>query len=220
MHRIARIILIYTFLTFYACHTREIQHPEPLQKAITHFYTENENEEVLQQLELLSKNPLDDISKELVTVFRAGALCEQGQVDSAALIIKQLDPKKIQTVNTGWYNNILGLILFRQNEYAEAYKSLLKVSADKNNDLRAIALSERLLARISFLLSDQDKALEWLLLSTRHFKKLEMPKSEAVNLKILGRHYMNNGEFQEALSYFCRPKKPSGSLMITLNFSI
>lgn len=205
--RVAIYCLLFSLPLCYSCQSIGIQHPEQIEQAIVHFYNENENEKVVQILDNTDSIPLNNISRELIQILRAGALCELWLTDSSNLAIQALQPEKLHATNQGWYYSIKGLIQFRRSEIGEAYKSLITANGSKYLDPRSKALNERILARISFQLGEQDKGIEWLALSTQHFRELNLRKSVAVNEKTLGRYYMNNGNYAEAQQCFISAEK-------------
>ena len=205
--RVAIYCLLFSLPLCYSCQSIGIQHPEQIEQAIVHFYNENENEKVVQILDNTDSIPLNNISRELIQILRAGALCELWLTDSSNLAIQALQPEKLHATNQGWYYSNKGLIQFRRSEIGEAYKSLITANGSKYLDPRTKALNERILARISFQLDEQDKGIEWLALSTQHFRELNLRKSVAVNEKTLGRYYMNNGNYAEAQQCFISAEK-------------
>ena len=183
----------------YSCNRQHNNYPPQLENAIQLFYIENRNEEVLNCISKLTKIELSDSQTALISqLFKAGALCESGKPDSAYSIIKSLNPMNENDECKFWYESIQGLVLFRMDQLGNAYRILIPTTNSKFIDKRALALNERLLARISFDLGDQEKAVEWLVLSTRHFNEAGLPKSIGVNLKLEGRNYMNNHNYGEA----------------------
>lgn len=204
---------IYLLLLFFifdnSCSQQPKQHyPPHLEKAIQLFYTENRNKEVLNCISKLTKSELADSQTALISeLFKAAALCESGKPDIAYKIIKTLSTLDQNEQCQFWHKSIQGLVQFRMDQLGNAYRTLIPTTNSKFVDKRALALNERLLARISFDLGDQEKAVEWLVLSTRHFKEAGLPKSIGVNLKLEGRSYMNNHNYNEAQDAFKAAEK-------------
>lgn len=203
------LFLLLFFVFAYSC-TRQHNnnYPPQLEKAIQLFYLENRNEEVLNCISQLTKIELADSQTALISqLFKAAALCESGKPDSAYRMIKSLNPMNENDECKFWYKSMQGLVLFRMDQLGNAYKILTTTINSTFIDKRALALNERLLARISFDLGDQGKAVEWLVLSTRHFNEAVLPKSIGVNLKLEGRNYMNNHNYAEAKESFSAAEK-------------
>ncbi|MDO9152910.1 MAG: helix-turn-helix domain-containing protein [Paludibacter sp.] len=198
------IFLFLTYLFFSGCkQTDKINYPPHLEKAIQLFYTENKNQEVLVELEELTSDEVsNDQTAFLTKLFRAAALCELGKTDSALKVLNALSIINLNDQNSFWYNSIKGLVLFRNEQLPDAYRTLMLTTNTNFSYLSAQALNERILARISFTLSDEQKGVEWLIASTRHFTEAGLLKSTGVNEKILGRYYMNNGNYNEAILSF------------------
>ncbi|MBP1663397.1 MAG: putative rane protein [Bacteroidetes bacterium] len=187
----------------YACNKSAVtSYPEPLINAISLFYQENQNEKVLAELDKLSGLQSSDEIERMAVLFRTAALCESEKTDNASALFRSIQPILDNDRFMFWYNSIKGLILFRQDDLVNAYEALLNTINSRHKDIRALALNERILARISFLLSDQTKGIEWLTLSTKHFEQAGLEKGKAINLKSLGRFYMNNGSYTKALHTF------------------
>lgn len=207
------LFFIYLLLLFFvfanSCSQQpKQQYPPHLEKAIQLFYTENRNKEVLNCISKLTKSELADSQTALISqLFKAAALCESGKPDSAYKIIKTLSALDQNEQCQFWYKSIQGLVQFRMDQLGNAYRTLIPTTNSKFVDKRALALNERLLARISFNLGDQEKAVEWLVLSTRHFKEAGLPKSIGVNLKLEGRSYINNHNYSEAKDAFKAAEK-------------
>lgn len=173
----------------------------PIQKAIELFYIENQNDSILKIL--TPDLNLDNRNTTLKNILTAAALCESGDVDSASTLFSTIKINEKDKVLSYWYKHIGGLILFRENNMTEAYKMLETAVLGMSYDLRANALSERLIARILFTYgSDKEKGVEWMAKSSLHFQEAGLEKSIGINQKILGRFYMNIGNQKEALYFF------------------
>jgi AraC-like DNA-binding protein/tetratricopeptide (TPR) repeat protein len=194
--------LLFFFFLFWGCKSPKPEHPELIEQAIVSFYNENENEEVLNVLAKSDSVLLNNQSEELIKILKAAALCELWQADNSWQIISTIDEGSVYKSNKVWYYSIRGLIQFRQSKTSESYQSLITANKFDYADIRPIALNQRILARIAFQLDDHENGMRWLALSTRNFKAAELAKSVAVNEKILGRYYMNTGNFDEALRSF------------------
>ena len=200
-------ICFFLLLNFGCNKSPDATYPEPLAKAITYFYNENENEKVTDELIKLNPQKSNEEVNGMVQLFTAAALNETEKVDSAYKIFNSIKPLTHNDRFMFWYSSIQGLILFRQNELFRAYKILATTTTSNYKDIRALALNERVLARISFLLSDQNKGVEWLSLSTNHFEEVGLIKNTAVNLKILGRYHMTNRNYAKAFQSFITAEK-------------
>ena len=201
-------IVLFLFISTSCSKSRVNNYPPAITTAIDYFYTENENEKVLEALDQLTQKDLQQPDNILMRkLLSAAALCELGKTDSAAQILSTINNNNLSEESAFWYRSIEGLILFRQNEFTKAYKALNITINTNFINIKALALNERLLARISFSLSDQQKAIEWLLLSNNHFKQAGLTKSIGVNYKIEGRYYMNNKNYSEALKKFKAAEK-------------
>ena len=201
-------IISLLFISTSCSKSRVNNYPHAITTAIDYFYTENENEKVLEALDQLTQKDLQQPDNILMRkLLSAAALCELGKTDSAAQILSTINNNNLSEESAFWYRSIEGLILFRQNEFTKAYKALNITTNTNFINIKALALNERLLARISFSLSDQQKAIEWLLLSNNHFKQAGLTKSIGVNYKIQGRYYMNNKNYSEALKQFKTAEK-------------
>ena len=201
-------IVLFLFISTSCSKSRVNNYPPAITTAIDYFYTENENEKVLEALDQLTQKDLQQPDNILMRkLLSAAALCELGKTDSAAQILFTINNNNLSEESAFWYRSIEGLILFRQNEFTKAYKALNITTNTNFINIKALALNERLLARISFSLSDQQKAIEWLLLSNNHFKQAGLTKSIGVNYKIEGRYYMNNKNYSEALKKFKAAEK-------------
>lgn len=201
-------IVLFLFISTSCSKSRVNNYPPAITTAIDYFYTENENEKVLEALDQLTQKDLQQPDNILMRkLLSAAALCELGKTDSAAQILSTINNNNLSEESAFWYRSIEGLILFRQNEFTKAYKALNITTNTNFINIKALALNERLLARISFSLSDQQKAIEWLLLSNNHFKQAGLTKSIGVNYKIEGRYYMNNKNYSEALKKFKAAEK-------------
>lgn len=201
-------IVLFLFISTSCPKSRVNNYPPAITTAIDYFYTENENEKVLEALDQLTQKDLQQPDNILMRkLLSAAALCELGKTDSAAQILSTINNNNLSEESAFWYRSIEGLILFRQNEFTKAYKALNITINTNFINIKALALNERLLARISFSLSDQQKAIEWLLLSNNHFKQAGLTKSIGVNYKIEGRYYMNNKNYSDALKKFKAAEK-------------
>lgn len=197
-----RLFLCLLSLSFVFCSCRrEAVHsyPPALQQTVDLFYVENQNDSVLTLLS--SDDALDDRYSDLKNIFTAAALCEKGEVDSAAAVIARVKPSRKLHADF-WYEHIKGLILFRENNYAEAYNTLFKAVNGTCRDTRAAALSERLIARILFTYGYNYDSVDWLIKSSSHFQQAGLEKSEGINEKILGRYYLSTGSTAEAFTSF------------------
>lgn len=191
------VLLIFMFSS---CKER-LSYSPPIKKAIELFYIENQNDSILQLL-----NPglqLNGRNMVLKDIFTAAALCENGDVDSASTLFAGIKIEEEDKILSYWHQHIGGLILFRENEPVEAYKLLEKAVSGTCYDIRANALSERLIARILFVYgSNKEEGIEWMAKSSQHFQQAGLEKSIGINEKILGRFYMNIGNQKEALYFF------------------
>ena len=196
-----RILIMFFPIVFVSCHETS-QYPFALNKAIDYFYIENKNDSVLLMLQVPSLKKQSKDIQDICQVFSAAAYCEQGKVDTARLIFHRVLPNYSNKELMNWYKSIEGLILFRENQLTKSYQVLTSMSEGKYMDKRALALNERLIARILFSLSESDQAIEYIVSSNQHFKECNLIKGVAINEKLMGRHYMQIGNFPQALKSF------------------
>jgi len=198
-----RVYIAIVLFLVVCCQHSDINMPLVFEKATALFYLENHNEEVVVETTKIITSSTNFEVKTFALLLRAGAYCELSQMDSANVIINSLDIKQIKLDRNlyFWYNAMHGLQLFRSGNFPEAYKVLSLVLTD-DIDNRATALSLRLLARIHFNSGDSNLATEFLAQSTELFLKANLPKSVAINHKILGRYYANKKEFAKATEQF------------------
>lgn len=196
-----RILIMFFPIVFVSCHETS-QYPFALNKAIDYFYIENKNDSVLLMLQVpgLQKQPKE--IQDICQIFNAAAYCEQGKVDTARVILHRIFPNRSNERLMNWYKSVEGLILFRENKLTKSYQVLTSMSEDKHMDKRALALNERLIARILFSLSESEQAIEYIVSSNRHFEECNLKKGIAINEKLMGRHYMRIGNFAQALKSF------------------
>ncbi|MDO5665010.1 MAG: helix-turn-helix domain-containing protein [Bacteroidia bacterium] len=194
--------IIYSVLIIFilsSCKER-ISYSPPIQKAIELFYIENENDSILQLLSAdLQLNSQDIVLRD---IFTAAALCEKGDVDSASTLFSGIKIDEKDKILSYWHKHIGGLILFRKNKPTEAYKVLERATSGTCYDIRANALSERLIARILLFYGNNQEGIKWIVKSSQHFQQVGLGKSIGINKKILGRYYMNIGNQREALYFF------------------
>lgn len=194
----AIVYSVFIILVSVGCRER-VLYPPPIEKAIELFYIENQNDSILQ---LLNANvDLNNRNAVLKNIFTAAALCEKGDVDSASTVFSGIKINEKDKILSYWHTHIGGLILFREKKNIEAYLKLEKAVSGKCYDIRANALSERLMARI-LLYGTNKKGIEWMAKSSQHFQQAGLEKSIGINEKILGRYYMNIGNMEEALYFF------------------
>lgn len=201
MKTLQGLIIILLSITFLSCNKNNSLPPE-MAKAMDFFYIENMNDSALFTLDRLHKSHPNKRVTDAATIIKAGALCENGEVDSAENVLLQIDNKQLDDRVKCLYNSIKGLILFRQEKLTESYQYLIATLSSKNIDKRTLALNERIIARILFTMSENQQAIEYLLLSNKHFKEEGLYKSIAVNQKILGRYYMQSKNYAQAIRSF------------------
>lgn len=183
-----------------------------LTKAIDLFYDENRNEELLDLLSTLPDSSITSFEMQLRKIFMAAGLCELGRIDSAYALITKVDKASLLG-DPGlqfWQRSIMGLILFRKNEMAQAY-SLLDQPGSYAYDESTIGLNKRIMGRIALAMNDYKQCLDWMMQSSRHFAKAGRAKSVAINEKMIGRCYMLIENYPEAISHF---KKAEAELLI------
>jgi len=211
MHRsnkssLSTIIFLAILLIFItSCHSNETQlMPPSLIKALDYFYLENQNKQALIELNKTISQHSNEDWTQLSKIFIAASTCETDDYISAEALFNQIDT--VYVLNKPslkfWYQSINGLIQFRKNKLLKAYSTLSKISENPNYDKRALGLNQRILARIAFSMGENKKGIEWLLLSSENFKKSGLRKSVGINSKILGRYFMNDGNYAEALKNF------------------
>ncbi|HRZ96851.1 MAG TPA: helix-turn-helix domain-containing protein [Paludibacter sp.] len=199
--------LFVCLLCAFGCTDKSTDYPKLLTTAIENFYNENQNELILTDIEKVLATDPDVETKQVSLIFKAAALCESTQIDSACAIFKTIRPETLSKQSLFWYKSIEGLLLFRKNRFSEAYKVLLATTSSRHKDMKAIALNERILARISFILSDPYKGIDWIMTSTRHFEEAGLIKNTGVNMKILGRYYMRSRNYNKAILLFQKAEK-------------
>lgn len=197
----------FLLITIALCCCNDNEHknyPPNLTKAIDLFFLENRTDEVISLLNELDTAKLNPNTKLLADIYRIGAICEDGKPDSALKIFQKLPQKTIRKNSelNYLYNCLHGLILFRTNKFTESYSILVQTINFPTKEIRANALNERILARISFALGDYSKGIDLLLQSSHHFALAGLTKSVAINHKILGRQYMNSENYSQALISF------------------
>lgn len=183
-----------------------------LTKAIDLFYNENRNEELLDLLSTLPDSRITSFEMQLRKIFMAAGLCELGRIDSAYTLITKVDKASLSG-DLGlqfWQRSIMGLILFRKNELAQAYP-LLDQPGSYAYDESAIGLNKRIMGRIALAMNDYKQCLDWMMQSSRHFANAGRAKSVAINEKMIGRCYMLIENYPEAISHF---KKAEAELLI------
>jgi AraC-like DNA-binding protein len=202
-------IILHIFILS-SCENKEsFKYPNSLTKAIDLFYVENQNKKVLVELQNTLTNNPDTNTKLLCYIIEAAAICESEDYDNASYHLNKIDTIPIfkNTNLKFWYKSTKGLILFRQNKLLASYAILVETVDNKNFETRAIALNQRLLARICFTLGENKKGIEWLLKSSENFKKTGLLKSIAINNKILGRYFMNDGNYLNAFKNYKSAEK-------------
>ncbi|MEI6754913.1 MAG: helix-turn-helix domain-containing protein [Paludibacter sp.] len=197
---------------FMQCSSKLTKLPPTVSKLADVFYSENQNQQLIYLSDSLSKLPLTKDERYINTLFKAAALSESEKINQAFALVNTLE-QPTNELKKFWYESIKGLILFRKKDYNQAYEILLKTTFYSHPDKVALALNERILARISLNLDDYETGLNWLQLSSKHFRECELNKSLAINYKLLGRHYMNVKNYSEALRNF----KEAEKLLLTCN---
>lgn len=199
--RFTRLAVVLIFVACVACERTNTIHSPVLRNAVELFYIENENDSILYLLS--SFEPSNNRDSNLKNILTAAALCENGKVDSAFSIISSLEPIRNDHILSFWHMHIKGLILFRKSGFTqEAYETLLQAVSGKRYDIRACALSERLIARILFTYGNNREGVEWMVKSSEHFRQAGLEKSIGINKKVLGRYYMGVGNRAEAFRNF------------------
>lgn len=199
-------LLVFTsaFLLLNSCSNKEEIYPPELTKAIDLFYEENKNDSVLLLLcaPSLQKPEWCDVQN----TFMAAALCEKGEIDSARIVFNRVRPVKRNKQFMYYYQSVSGLIDFRQNNNKEAYEKLLSVVNEDTQDLRTLALNQRIIGRIMKSYNDYKDAIEWDLRSVQNFEKAGLEKSAAVSNKFLGSVCVKVNYFDDAEKYLNRAK--------------
>lgn len=201
MKTLQRSIIFLFSITFFSCNHTDTFPPQ-VAKAIDYFYIENKNDSVLASLDELPKQHLTARTKSIADIIVAGALCENGEVQTAENLLQQVEINLYDDEVKCLYNSMMGLILFRKEKLTESYQYLISTLSCKKIDKRTLALNERIIARILFTMSDTQQAVEYLLLSNKHFKEENLDKSIAVNQKILGRYYIQSKNYSQAINCF------------------
>lgn len=194
------------FILAGACQQPDKEKPQihaSLTKAIDLFYDENRNEELLSGLNKIAPGELNTADTQLKKIVSAAALCELGKRDSALLLLDQIDQTWLDRdpYLLFWHRNIMGLILFRNNELSKSY-AMLSQPINATYDECAVGLNKRILARISMSMDDYMQGLEFLLQSSQHYANARRTKSIAINEKLIGRCYMLTENYEEAFHHF------------------
>ncbi|MDP2107207.1 MAG: hypothetical protein Q8J76_14515, partial [Desulfobulbaceae bacterium] len=176
--------------------------PPLIEKAISMFYDENRNDEVISLLNNSDSTNLNPLELQLRRIIMAGAWCESNNLSKSRTILNGIpnDQLKKNSYLNSWHQSISGLLLFRENKLSEAYSVLIQENT-KFNEPCVLALNKRILARITIAMNDYKQGLEWLLESSLLFEKAGKPKSIAINEKIIGRCYMLVENFDEAIKH-------------------
>lgn len=196
--------LLLTLALFGCVPNKSDNYPPDLNKAIDLFFLENHNDEVISLLNNLNADKLNRETKLVADIYRIAAICENAKPDSAMVLLQQL-PHNLTRNNPELnflYDCLQGLILFRTNKFTESYATLFQIIDYKPIDIRAKAFNERITARICLALGDYSKGIDLLLKSSEDFELAGLPKSIAINHKIMGRNYMNVGNYSQALLSF------------------
>ncbi|WP_286832672.1 MULTISPECIES: AraC family transcriptional regulator [unclassified Proteiniphilum] len=194
------ILLIEVLLLFVTCRQKsETGYPAQLERAIDLFFIENEYESVLKILDNPETVSLPENIRYVKTIFKAASLCETGNIDSAKVVLQEVCPEPLQQRDLYYYNCILGLIKFRSGHYQKAFQVAAGVLESNTYDLRAQALTERMMARIMTYYEQYDHAISMFYRSGEHYRESGLHKSAAVNLKFLASLYAQLGAFTDAV---------------------
>lgn len=203
-------VLLSTFLVF--CSKNEVKYPDKLSRAVDLFFLENKNDSVLLLLNSPEIQPEIQKNSELQqikTIFSAGAICENGHPDRASALLRSINPDSKNKKLRYYYETILSLTEYRMYNYQEAYKLLLQLTDDDHQafDIRALALNQRLMARVLYQFSDLNNSLLWFLQSKRSFEDAGLIKSAAVNDKFIASVCVDLNLLDSALPYLSSAEK-------------
>lgn len=202
-------VLLSIFFVF--CSKNDENYPEKLSRAIDLFFVENKNDSVLLLLNSPEIQPIIEKNSEfqqLKTIFSAGAICEKGSPDSAANLLLNINPDSKNKKLRYYYETIQSLVEYRLYNHQKAYKQLLMLADDHHaNETRALALNQRLLARVLYQFSDLNNSLHWFLQSKRSFEDAGLVKSAAINDKFIAVVCIDLNLFDSALPYLASAEK-------------
>lgn len=200
-------VLLAIIVSVFSCKKTDADITEPVSQAIDMFYFENYNDSVLALLDYPAfLNSPSSSNKDLKIIFSAAALNEKGFSDSARTLLNTVaTPIKNAKINY-YYQSIDGQIDYRQNNFDSSYEKFLLVNTLEVQDVRALALNERMIGRIMKLFTDYKSSINWFLLSKQHFEEAGLEKSAAITNKFLGSSCIKSHLFNEATEYLLDAK--------------
>lgn len=197
IHKKILIISILWLSLLISCFRQSnIRYPAELKKNIDLFFIENQNDSLLRTG---NSTHLPENLRHVNNIFKAAALSESGRADSAETILQGIHPKALQEVDLYYYHTILALTQFRLNYLEEAFHTATLVMKSKIYDIRCLALTERIMARIMTYYENYEHAVNLFHLSSEHYREAGLDKSVAVNQKFQASLYAELGLTHEAI---------------------
>jgi Response regulator containing CheY-like receiver domain and AraC-type DNA-binding domain len=210
MHNLLVVIFVFILISGFGIYrlllSPEIALSPAIEKAIELFYTENQNQQVLEELKKVEIEKPDQTNMIMCQILKAAAYCEMKKIDSASHIFSSIDIKEIKSDPRleFWYASIKGLISFRMEKYSAAYKELAQTLHGYFSDERALALNKRILGRLCFESKAYKQAIDWMNQSSQHFLRVGLSKGIGINERIIARYYFRGGDLSDARIHFAR----------------
>lgn len=162
------------------------------------FFMENQNDELLQS-EILKLKCQPETMQHVCSIFKAAALSESGRADSAKIILDGIRPETLQGRTLYYYNSTLALTQFRLNHLQQAFHTASIVMDSDVYDVRSLALTKRVMARIMYFYENYEYSLSLLHQSIAHYREARLEKSVAINQKFLASFYSELHSFNQAI---------------------
>lgn len=194
------IFLCIMFLClFMSCIKNRSNYPQPIERAINLFFIENEYDSIINILN--NKNLMADSGdfEEVKNIFIAAALSESDMQDSARTILLNIDSTYLNENDRYYYYTIRALVEFRLNKLQEFMKIATPLLSAEVKDIRALALTQRLMSRTMNLYENYEIAIRLLQNSSELYRLAKLKKSEAINKKFLASYYAQLGSFDLAI---------------------
>src|SRR5690554_6550901 len=179
--------------------TETTTYPPLLEQAIDLFYTENKNDAVLQLLQQESANNESSVIQDVITIFKAAAICELGNPEEAATLLHDIQSSRLCPRSVYYYHSIAGLTAFRLNQYDQALRIFSSLNGLEMLDTRCKALNERIMGRLMVYYVNYELAIQQFFSSLDHFNRTNLPKSAAINQKFSASVYSKMGAYDEAM---------------------
>lgn len=202
------ICCCFLLLALGSCRAEErSRYPDSLEKAIDLFYTENQNDSLLNLLDALPPGDPGKEQSRLAEILRAGALAEIGKADSAQLILQSLPGNPDEVRTTYYLESMRALTLFRLGRYKRAYEQLTVLEKMQTPDLRAKALNERIKGRILYRFERYNESICSIITSREMFREAGLPKSVVINDKFLASIYTDLRSYDQVQSHLAAAEK-------------